>query len=204
MAWELRYHGEFPPKQEPNNTQAADKEIWHDEENQHPFCLLQAWSERQEEGQINFLFLMYSPQVPPWIIAKKLVRFFGLDPVRNDRHVFIGVTAPSNEIPKPLYHRFNFKWEWQKAQFVQRGENWVWQSSGFGVVLPYQTSPITAQEEVFYEEQLRALTGEAKMALPAPKQTFYLPTFTTSVPAPRPALAEHATATKPNPVTQSQ
>jgi hypothetical protein len=115
--------------------------------------------------------------------------------VRNDRHVLINVTEPTDEIRKPLYMRYLFKWEWQTSQFVQRGENWVWQSSGFGVALPYQTVPVTAQEEILCEEQLSALMSEAKVALPAPRQTFYLSTLTQStVPAQQPAIPQHATA----------
>ncbi len=79
---------------------------------------------------------------------------------------------------------------------MQRGDNWVWQSSGYGVILPYQQVPVTAQEEVLYEEQLSALMGETKIALAAPKQTFYLPTIAQSaIPSQQPALAQHATAT---------
>ncbi len=182
---QLRYHGPFPPlvgegtpgaipaKQDPTKSQS--------EEEYEPCCLLQAWAEPREGGKLSYVFIMYSLQAPPWEIAKQVVRYFRLDPM-HDAHTFIECIPPNQELSRPVFTKFNFKWEWQQQKFVRRGANWVWQSSGYGVVLPYSEAPITADEEAIFIEQLSALLLESeqqehKAALPQPRPHLLLPTF---------------------------
>lgn len=184
---DLRFHGPFPPRVEegtPGTITAKPKpedQTKQQEDEDEPICLLQAWSEPREGGKIAYLFLMYGLQVPPWEVAEKIVRYFRLTPTKENMHTFIECIPPNQELLKPVYTRYNFHWEWKKAKWVQRGANWIWQSSGHGIVFPYSESAITMEEETLYELQLTALMTEAeqdaKIALPQPKQTLLIPTF---------------------------
>jgi hypothetical protein len=188
---ELRFHGPFPPKVESgipgtiakkSTPQQQEKQQQGDE--YEPVCLLQAWSEPREGGKLAYLFLMYDLQLPPWEVAHQLTRYFKINPIHDKHHLFIGCTPPNNELLKPIYTKFNFEWEWRSAKWVCRGGSWVWQSSGPAVALPYSETPITAEEETQYAQQLEQLMCEAekeqKPALPPVSQRFLLPVFSRS------------------------
>lgn len=186
---ELRFHGPFPPKVEsgiPGTIEIKPKpeQAKGQEDDYEPVCLLQAWAEPREGGKIAYLFLMYDLQVPPWEVAQRVIRYFKLNPTQDQHHIFIECTPPNNELLKPIYTKYNFKWEWQKAKWTRRGENWIWQSSGHGIMFPYSETPITMEEETQYAQQLEQIMIEAeqqnKPELPQPKPRLLLPVFSRS------------------------
>jgi len=187
---DLRFHGPFPPKVEsgiPGTIEMKKPEQAKGQEDDYePVCLLQAWAEPREGGKIAYLFLMYDLQVPPWEIAQRIVRYFKLNPTHDKHHSFVECTPPNRELLKPIYTRYNFEWEWKKAKWIQRGDSWLWQSSGHGIVFPYSETPITAEEEAQYAQQLEQLVIEAEQqeqqqskpaALPQREQRLLLPVF---------------------------
>lgn len=184
---ELRFHGPFPPKGESGSPGTIETKVKPDqakEDDYEPICLLQAWTEPQEGGKLAYLFLMYDLQVPPWEVAQRLVRYFKINPTHDKHHVFVECTPPNDELLKPIYTKYNFAWEWQKAKWTRRGENWIWQSSGHGVAFPYSETPITAEEETQYAQQLEQIMleveHESKPELPQPKTRLLLPVFARS------------------------
>ena len=209
---ELRFHGPFPPHVEDGTPgtittkpKAEGQAKQQQSEDYEPQCLLQAWAEPREGGKIAYLFLMYSPQIPPWEIAQKIVRYFRLNPTQDHHHLFVECIPPNQELLKPIYTKYNFTWEWQQSKWTRRGSSWIWQSAGHGIVFPYSETPITAEEEAQYAQQLEQLLLEAaqesKPALPQPKQSMLLTTFSfsrTATKSSQLALEEKAHSTQSN------
>jgi hypothetical protein len=189
---ELRYHGAFPPppadQDVPGTIAAKPKQpsanFHHQKEYEYePSCLLQCWT-GERDGRTAYLFLMYAVQAPPHEIAKAIARYFKITPSHGGHgfYDFIGVRPPNRELLRPVYTRYDFIWEWQEAKWTARGTDWVWQSSGQGIALPYAESELSPEEEKQYNQQLTELLAEIEqqegtIALPQPKMQLLLPVF---------------------------
>jgi hypothetical protein len=196
---DLRFHGTFPPAYQDVPGTIAAKPKPEEVSEHEPLCLLQVWTD-QRDGKTAYMFLMYALQSPPHEIAKRIANYFHITPARGGYYDFIEVTPPNAELLRPVFSRFNFKWEWQHGKWIKRGSSWVWQDAGYSVILPYSESELLPAEEAQYTEQLTGLMVEAEhqaVSLPQPKQRLLLPVFARSSQAKNTGLAigEKATAT---------